>query len=84
MKKENFEKLGKSVKKGAEILRGSTQLSREFSVGKPSPTQSPKITDQDPREYLDALIIRASKSWDGVADPDEWLRNIRGGDDATD
>jgi hypothetical protein len=31
------------------------------------------------REYLNSLIKRASKSWDTVADPDAWLRELRGG-----
>jgi hypothetical protein len=32
------------------------------------------------RAYLNALIERASKAWEGVTDPDAWLKEIRGGE----
>lgn len=38
------------------------------------------LIDYHPRydaEYLDALIAKATKSWEGI-DPDDWLANLRG------
>ncbi len=33
-------------------------------------------------DYLQGLRRKAQKSWQGVADTNEWLRNLRGGFDA--
>jgi hypothetical protein len=32
------------------------------------------------RAYLNTLIERASKAWEGIKDPDAWLREMRGGE----
>ena len=32
--------------------------------------------------YLNSLIEKARSSWEGIDDPDQWLRNLRGYPDA--
>jgi len=34
------------------------------------------------KAYLDGLIEKARSSWQGIDDPDGWLRNLRGYTDA--
>ena len=40
--------------------------------------ESSKQRRFDDGKYLDFLIDKASKSWDGIHDADEWAREIRG------